>query len=1508
MKIFRITSLAFLYGASVCAAELKEDFESYDADKSINKQGGWGERAYGHHPSCKVTVGKDKQNKTKILSPAGGGDRHAYKHFPKKEFRAIIASKVVVLDFSFKLGTQVELAVAGRYASKSKGLSLKCGNKLALRYDKKMYSGLVKINNRQWNDVRLIIEKTGKDALVTIAYRKKGDEEYIVDPEINKLKLPLGPHITKYWNGINIRIDGGCALDDIVIASYNNIEEVPGKMNKGEVKVSFAPILDHIALPRKAVSLCGKWSYYIAKDGKMPGKSQAWQTLIIPGEHSGLIRSARKGCVFFRKNFNLDDMNKNIKYFACFERVTDICTIYVNGKLAGGSTDGHFPFKVNISSFVQSGPNTLTVKVLGPKATNAHKTRPQGWTWFHPRFSGIPFPVHLERTGDVVVDDVFVKPRVGTKNTLETEVTLMNYSDQPKDITLNTFVKKEFHYRKMKVTIPAGKKQKITLKNLWKSPRLWWPYDPHLYYLTIQVIDHGKVTDAYKQRFGFRELKVTGKDILLNNKRMLHRRNSIIPYLHRSEKGEILKLYKLLKKRGYNGSRLHGGSNLRFIRTADEFGWLIAPESAINEPRGHDVTAAYWPAAREHLQAMVKTFRNNPSVVYWCLSNEFASYYMKGSKTEKAEVDTKMLSFGKMVEKLDPTRTWTCSGDGELGGRGHHGPAPTLSFHYAWQPFKQGNMIPNTVYWLSEGVRPWQRIIWDKKKPIMLSEDLYPPYALKPPHGMASWGGDKAYNPQKGLAQTWFNAYRMLCDGYYHAPVATWNPWGTGEKVAKNPLYASGQLMPDFHIAVKEMNITFFSGEKVQRKIFIYNKLFRDKKCVFSAKLMKNGKVFYAITRTFMLNGGTMKTFNLEIPMPQTKTKNRLNFILTLSSGNKNIAVKKLTYTVYPKSFDYKIPAGTALVSQNGKRLPGVKCDKGVFSSVNAALAAKPANLIIAKVNNISSKEGKLLTKAVRNGMHVLWLEMAPKGWKQGRLNARNFAAFSFVRAAKAASLKNVDNTDLALWRPDGHSVKQAFIKPRSGVYDILTDSSGGLGNTPLMRLYSGKGSWLLCQYPLISRWNIEPAARFIFSKLAAAINKPLRSKKFVLSVYPDKNSAELIKSLDKLKIPFKQNSSGNVLILNGAGQLSPDMLKKISDCCLRYGVVIIDGLNTDNAAKLATLAGVGLSIKPSKAFQLVKTQNHGIMSGLSNSDLYWPLNSDAIYKQFRLKLKGREYTIKGSPMLSGEIIVSGDCKVPVTPAGIVQIPHKNGTIIISTVRWQKFLTLKKVQAERFFFTLLHNLNVNTSSSDKDKTLFTIPINKLANRGFWNRKTAKSPGWFNNGNDDMRYFPVNRTGIDPELKVPLPPQTFPEGISQYAGIDFKLIDPEQNNDASCVVVPPDNSINIPVNRKISKLWLLGALNNMQRKGLTVAKVTFIYSDRNSQTEALKAGIHLNGYQYITEVEKGIAAWIGRTPKHGDAVLWCWSIDNPYPNKQIKSIKLSACGKASLALIAITGEN
>ncbi len=76
--------------------------------------------------------------------------------------------------------------------------------------------------------------------------------------------------------------------------------------------------------------------------------------------------------------------------------------------------------------------------------------------------------------------------------------------------------------------------------------------------------------------------------------------------------------------------------------------------------------------------------------------------------------------------------------------------------------------------------------------------------------------------------------------------------------------------------------------------------------------------------------------------------------------------------------------------------------------------------------------------------------------------------------------------------------------------------------------------------------------------------------------------------------------------------------------------------------------------------------------------------------------------------------------------------------------------------------------------------------------------------------EDMRYFPVNRTGIDPDLRVPCPLEPFPQEPVNYGGIDFTLVDPDQNKGAACLVLEPKQNIEIKLGRKADKsLALIG---------------------------------------------------------------------------------------------------
>ncbi|MDR1281930.1 MAG: hypothetical protein LBK99_14090, partial [Opitutaceae bacterium] len=688
---------------------------------------------------------------------------------------------------------------------------------------------------------------------------------------------------------------------------------------------AYEPLLDHLVAPRRALDLGGIWTVTTtaidapppAADGS--GGSGAndhdWQPVLVPDRHADLMRAKDKR-VWFRRTISLPRHDPARSHVLHFERVTDVCDIYVNGHHIGHNEDGWFPFTVNATTALRAGDNELLVGILSPAASRAPGNRPVGWSWYLPHYAGIPFPVHLETGSNIRITDIVVQPALAPAARLRTRVTLRNDSARPTPVTVTAATTDDaFRHTPQTLTLAPGTDATLTLDDPWPAPRLWQPHDPHLYTLTVSLSPPGSAPDtnpgsgpaqpaidARNQRFGFREVRVEGHRLLLNNRPFLHRRNSIICYRPFHDATKIRDTFTLLRTRGYVGSRLHGAGNDRIARVADELGWLLTVESGINEPRGHEMSDAFWPAAEQHVFSLVRHFRNHPSVIYWSLSNEFGSNYMPSRHPKGPWVDAWLAQLGGKVMAFDPTRTVTFSGDLELGGRNRHGPAPTLSYHYPWQPFKPDNLIPLTAYWLEEGRKPWQGVAWDRTKPVLLSEDLHTPYALKPPHGMTQWAGDKPYDPAL-LPEATFAAYRMLAEGYYHAGLTAWNPWDTKENAAENPLYQLGQLMPDYLLATRETNRTFASGEHIRRTLAIHNQLFRDLDVTLTRELRVPGQPARKTQTRFPLHAGAMREETITLPLPPVTRPTTAEWHLALHDNNNGaheLTRRAFTWTIFP--------------------------------------------------------------------------------------------------------------------------------------------------------------------------------------------------------------------------------------------------------------------------------------------------------------------------------------------------------------------------------------------------------------------------------------------------------------------------------------------------------------------------------------------------------------------------------------------------------------------------------
>ncbi len=185
--------------------------------------------------------------------------------------------------------------------------------------------------------------------------------------------------------------------------------------------------------------------------------------------------------------------------------------------------------------------------------------------------------------------------------------------------------------------------------------QVWDPETPNLYVLSAVLEDEaGRPVDDLIDRFGFREVEVNGKDILLNGRKLKIRgfcRHEDHPQFGCSLPVEAMQQDLLLMKDlGANSVRTsHYPNDEIFLDLCDELGFLVWEE---NHARGLSEEAMRNPnferQCEDCIHEMIQAHYNHPSIYIWGILNECASHTEYGRKCYAAQFE--------LIRKLDQTR------------------------------------------------------------------------------------------------------------------------------------------------------------------------------------------------------------------------------------------------------------------------------------------------------------------------------------------------------------------------------------------------------------------------------------------------------------------------------------------------------------------------------------------------------------------------------------------------------------------------------------------------------------------------------------------------------------------------------------------------------------------------------------------------------------------------------------------------------------------------------------
>ena len=349
--------------------------------------------------------------------------------------------------------------------------------------------------------------------------------------------------------------------------------------------------------------------------------------------------------VCYRKVITLSDEELSGNIFLHFGAVDFHSYIYVNGKLADEHIGGYASFKVDITSFVNSGENTIFVIAeddvrSGQQPGGKQSEKYGSYGCFYTRTTGIWQTVWLEFVPKTNIKSCKYYPDI-TNGILTVigEVTGCGELE-----LVSSYEGKSTGSTKLSVNGGTFSAQ-IVLSEL----HLWEVGCGRLYDLEIRFGD-----DIVKSYFGMREVSLDGYKFMINNKPLFQRTvldQGFYPEgIYTAKNDEELKRDILLAKDlGFHGARLHQKVfEKRFLYHCDKEGYIVWGEHA-NWNMDYTNAVAQGNFICEWTEIIERDF-NSPALIGWCPVNETWGYKERESKFRILE------SVYKITKLYDTTR------------------------------------------------------------------------------------------------------------------------------------------------------------------------------------------------------------------------------------------------------------------------------------------------------------------------------------------------------------------------------------------------------------------------------------------------------------------------------------------------------------------------------------------------------------------------------------------------------------------------------------------------------------------------------------------------------------------------------------------------------------------------------------------------------------------------------------------------------------------------------------
>lgn len=352
----------------------------------------------------------------------------------------------------------------------------------------------------------------------------------------------------------------------------------------------------------------------------MPGR------IIVPfayqTELSGINDKTVHEVVWYARTLELPSDYYQRDLLLNFGAVDYACTVWINGNEVGHNRGGHVPFQFDISPYLQSGSNRLTVRVedrqdrTQPRGKQSSTGLPQEIDYYCT--TGIWQTVWLEPVPAVRIEEISTITHA-RRNIIELTV-FLHAPSAPWRIEVEVLEEGRRIAIGDDQTAVATGRMALTIP----YAKLWSPEHPHLYDLRIRLFDGDELLDEVGSYVGMRGIELRDSKLLLNGdptylKMILDQGYWRQGHLTAPTDEALQTDIGWIKLLGFNGVRKHQKiEDPRWLYWCDRLGLLVweeMPNAREWSPAAEDALSAEW-------QVAVRRDKNHPCIVAWVPVNE----------------------------------------------------------------------------------------------------------------------------------------------------------------------------------------------------------------------------------------------------------------------------------------------------------------------------------------------------------------------------------------------------------------------------------------------------------------------------------------------------------------------------------------------------------------------------------------------------------------------------------------------------------------------------------------------------------------------------------------------------------------------------------------------------------------------------------------------------------------------------------------------------------------------